>query len=216
LSASTTYYYRVRATNAGGDSSYTSAANATTLIAVPSVPSNLSATAASSSQIGLTWTDNAGTETGFKIERSTDNATWSEITTVGANVTSYTDDGLAVTTLYYYRIRAYNAGGNSAYTSSGSATTTSKPAIPTNLAATVASTTKVNLTWTDNSNNETGFRVQRSTNNSTWTTVTTTSPNATSYQVTGLTTNTLYYFRIRASGAVSNSANTSSVTATPH
>jgi hypothetical protein len=84
------------------------------------------------------------------------------------------------------------------------------------LTPTVISNTSVNLTWTDNSNNETGFRVQRSlTGTGGWNTVTTTTANLTTYTVTGLTHNTQYYFRIRANGASGNSANTASVTATP-
>jgi hypothetical protein len=169
-----------------------------------------------SSEIDLSWTDNSTTETGFKIERSTDNATWTQNATVGANVTMYASTGLAATTQYYYRVRAYNAGGNSAYTSSANATTSAIPAIPTGLSATVLSATSVQLSWTDNSNNETGFRVQKSTNNVGFNTVTTTGANATTYTVTGLTANQIYYFHIRAESASGNSANTASVTATPH
>jgi hypothetical protein len=83
--------------------------------------------------------------------------------------------------------------------------------IPTGLAATVISETQINLTWTDNSGNETTFDVQRSTNNATWTTIASTAANATSCSATGLTTGTLYYFRIRARNAWTQSDWTSSV-----
>src|SRR5262249_14111231 len=83
--------------------------------APPAAPSNLTATAASSSQINLTWIDNSNTEDGFKIERLS-GGTWTEVATVGANVTSWSDSGLTAGTTYTYRVRAYNAGGNSAYT----------------------------------------------------------------------------------------------------
>src|SRR5262249_8338008 len=125
LSASTTYYYRVRASNASGDSAYSSEANATTLPAVPAAPGNLTATAVlNSDTIQLTWTDNANNETGFKIERKTGvGGTYTQIATVGANVTSYSNTGLAVSTTYYYRVRANNGGGDSAYSNEGNATT---------------------------------------------------------------------------------------------
>jgi hypothetical protein len=92
----------------------------------PSAPTNLAAAAASSSQINLTWTDASSNETGFKIERKTGSGgTYSQIATVGAGVTSYASTGLAAGTTYVYRVRAYNAAGNSAYSNEASATTPS-------------------------------------------------------------------------------------------
>src|SRR6185436_3539436 len=95
----------------------------TALDVPPTAPSALTAAAVSSSQINLQWADNAGNETGFKLERSTDGFSFSEIATLGANVTSYSDTGLNCTTTYYYRVRASNASGNSAYSGTASATT---------------------------------------------------------------------------------------------
>jgi 3-mercaptopyruvate sulfurtransferase SseA len=77
----------------------------------------------SSSQINLSWTDNSNNETGFKVERSKNGRGFSQIATVGANVTTYTDTGLKASTTYRYRVRAYNAGGNSTYSNIASATT---------------------------------------------------------------------------------------------
>ncbi len=126
LSASQTRYYRVSAYNSFGGGLPSATANATTAVAAPSAPSGLTATATSSTQINLAWTDNANNETGFKVERSTDNTNWTEIVgNLAANSTSYSATGLTASTLYYFRVRAYNAGGNSAYTSSASATTQS-------------------------------------------------------------------------------------------
>jgi hypothetical protein len=94
---------------------------------LPAAPSSLTATAISTSQINLSWTDNAGNETGFKIERSTrNNSSFTQIATVGANVTSYSSTGLSKNTTYYYRVRAYNADGDSAYSNEASATTPRK------------------------------------------------------------------------------------------
>ncbi|MEW6713473.1 MAG: S8 family serine peptidase [Nitrospirota bacterium] len=87
-------------------------------------PSGLNAAAASSSSINLTWTDNSNNETGFRIERKTgDGGTYSEITAVGANVTGYNDTGLNPSTLFYYRIKAYNPEGSSSYSNEAGATT---------------------------------------------------------------------------------------------
>jgi hypothetical protein len=82
-----------------------------------------SAAAASSTHLTLNWTDNSNNETSFLIERSTDGTNFSQIASVGANVTTYKNTGLAAGTKYYYRVRASNASGNSAYTNVASAKT---------------------------------------------------------------------------------------------
>src|SRR4029077_17776392 len=122
--------------------------------------------AVSSSQINLTWIDNANNETGFKIERcqTAGCSNFAEIAQVGANVTAFSNTGLTASTSYSYRVRATNTGGDSAYSNTASATTQATatvPAAPTGLVATAASSSAINLTWTDQSNNETGFKIER-------------------------------------------------------
>lgn len=93
----------------------------------PTAPASLAASVADSSQINLSWQDKSKNETGFKIERApnVNNApgSWTNIATVGANVTGYYNTGLTLGTKYWYRVTAYNSSGNSAYTSQVSATT---------------------------------------------------------------------------------------------
>jgi hypothetical protein len=87
----------------------------TPLNAPSSLTASVSATASGSAGL-LHWTDNATTELGFKIERGTDGINFTPINVVGANSTSYTDPApLTSGVTYYYRVRAYNSGGNSAY-----------------------------------------------------------------------------------------------------
>ncbi|HEX4945354.1 MAG TPA: glycoside hydrolase family 44 protein [Blastocatellia bacterium] len=92
---------------------------------LPVAPSNLTATAVSRAQINLSWKDNASNETGFKIERCTGSGctNFAQIATVGAGVTNYGNTGLSRNTTYTYRVRAYNANGNSAYSNTVSART---------------------------------------------------------------------------------------------
>lgn len=84
---------------------------------IPAAPSTLRATPIVSGSSTLTWLDNANNEDGFKIERSISGGTFSQIATVGANVTSYKATGLTVSrsTIYRFRVRAFNTAGNSAY-----------------------------------------------------------------------------------------------------
>ena len=94
----------------------------------PATPSSLSAAAVSDSQINLGWTDNAGDETAYRVERSANGSTGlGEIASLAANTTAYNDAGLACGTTYYYRVRAYRAGDGqySAYSNVASDTTES-------------------------------------------------------------------------------------------
>ncbi|MFC7000019.1 fibronectin type III domain-containing protein [Rufibacter roseus] len=215
LSASTQYFYRVRAVGTGGVSEYSSVANATTNAGAVLAPSNLTATAVSTTQIDLAWADNSNNETGFEIERSADGVAFTLLTSVAADVTTYSNTGLTSSTQYHYRVRATGAESNSAYTNVANATTLEAvPANPGTLAAVAVSHEQINLTWADNSVNETGFEIERSTDGTSFTLVTTTAANATSFSNTGLTPNTQYHYRVRAVGAPGPSGYTNVANAT--
>ena len=102
--------------NIGATSSASTSASVSASVPPPAAPSNLAASV-SKSKVLLTWVDNSGNETGFRIERSTDGQTFTEIGTVGANITTFTNTGINANkgTRLYYRVRAYNNGGNSGY-----------------------------------------------------------------------------------------------------
>jgi len=99
--------------------------------APPAAPSDLSASVTSHSQIDLTWTDNSDNETGFEIERSTTGAggPFSPLTTLAANVTTYSNTELDPSTEYCYRVRATNGGGESNYSNVDCATTEEGPVV---------------------------------------------------------------------------------------
>jgi hypothetical protein len=166
-------------------------------------PGNFSATAVSSSQINLSWSDVAG-EAGFKVERSPDGSTgWTQIGTTAAGVLTYSDTGLTASTTYYYRVRATNSGGDGPYSAVASATTLapSTPGAPASLTATVISSHQINLSWPDVSG-EAGFKVERSPDGATgWAQIGTTASGVLSYSDTGLSPGTAYYYRVRATNA---------------
>ncbi|CAM5567178.1 discoidin domain-containing protein [Streptomyces fumanus] len=81
---------------------------------VPKAPTALTASAVGN-EVDLAWTDNASddtgySETGYRIERSTDGTTFTPLVTVGANISSYTDSGLSTGSTYHYRLRAVGTG----------------------------------------------------------------------------------------------------------
>ncbi|MBN1674984.1 MAG: fibronectin type III domain-containing protein [Kiritimatiellae bacterium] len=121
LSAGTRYYYQVKACNAAGNSAYSGVAGATTdepAPTVPAAPTGFTAAAVSSTEVQLTWTDNADNEDEYRVYRSLtgEDGTWTRIATLAANATALPDSGLHPATAYYYRVRALNAAGASAFT----------------------------------------------------------------------------------------------------
>ena len=218
LTAATTYYFRIRATNTFGDSANTTSASATTWASLSPAPSALSATTASDSRINLAWNDTSGNETGFKIDHAMNSDFTLNLMTsaVGANVTTYQATGLIASTTYYFRVRATNASGDSPNTASANAITFGRILTPpAALNATAASSSQINLAWTDNSGNETGFKINRATDSGfTANLVTVTvGANVTTYQAAGLTAGTIYYFRVRATDSAGDSPNTATASA---
>ncbi len=216
LSANTAYSYRVRAYNVSGNSSYSNVASATTLISPPATPSNLTATTISKTQINLAWTDNANNELGFTLERKiAGDSVFAEIATLDANTISYSNTGLTAGTQYFYRLRAFNGTGASGYSNEANATTTpNAPAAPSTLAATTMSNTQINLSWTDNAGNETGFKIERKTTGGTYAQIGTAGANVTNFSNTGLSPLTQYFYRVRANNTGGNSPYSNEANAT--
>lgn len=137
LAANTTYYYRVIATTDAGDASVSDVISTTTLLDPPASP-ELLAVPSTSTSIDLSWS-NVATATGYRIEMSLDGGlTWNAWGTQGADVTTFSDGGLAPATTYWYRVIAINAAGESAPSGVQSATTLADPTGPSDPPTTAA------------------------------------------------------------------------------
>jgi len=185
------YQYRVRAYNNTGNSDYSTDPNV--LYTTPSAPSGVSAAYVSDREITVSFTDNSAYEDGFKIERKTDDGSWSQIATLTSS--PYSDTNTSVNHKYEYRVRAYKDSLNSDYATASSPVYTT-PSAPTIGSPAVDSSTAIIWTWTDNSNYENSFRLDFVTGEGT--DLDNISANSTSYQTTGLTANTQYSVHIHA------------------
>jgi chitodextrinase len=221
LTAGTVYRYRVGARDAAGNrSSYSAIVNATTSTApvdttAPSVPSNVSGTAASSSQINLAWTastDNVGV-TGYFIERCQGSSCSSFAQIATSTAVAYSNTGLTASTTYRYRVGATDAAGNrSGYSNIVTVSTpaapgdTTAPSVPSNVSATASSATQVNLSWTASTDNVavTGYKVERCQGTSCTSFAQVGSPTGTSYSDSGVTASTTYRYRVAARDAAGN------------
>ena len=129
---STTTTIKAIAAGAGWTTSAVGSATYTIQISsAPAAPSSLSANSFSATQVNLSWTDNSSNETAFLLERKTGSGgTYAQIASIAANTTSYSDNTVTASTTYFYRIRATNANGNSAYSNEATATTPGATGVP--------------------------------------------------------------------------------------
>jgi fibronectin type 3 domain-containing protein len=170
----------------------------------PAAPTNLMATAASGTEVDLSWTNHATNQTGFKIDRATDSGFTQNLLTqtTGASATTFIDGGLTPGATYYYRVRANNPAGDSNNSNSRSVTLPVPPTAPINLQAVKITTSEVDLTWTNTASNATGIEVFRQKGNNTFIHIADLAATATSLNDTGLVTalaaGTVYTYDVEA------------------
>ncbi len=197
ITTGSTYYYYVRALN---DNNLVPADIISITVSNPSDPSNLKLTIISSSQVDLSWTDNVTNEQGFIIEKKIGSGAYTQIATVPANTSSYSDKTLTPGNTYSYRVCAYNSLNNSGYTNEVSCKTTDL-ATPNFLEIIQVSSSELDLKWSYPFKKYTTVIEYSLTPNNpaSWSILATVPDNVdTTYKHTGLTSNTKYYYRIRA------------------
>jgi hypothetical protein len=145
----------------------------------------------------LTWSDRSIDEDGFKIEKKVGlGGTYNLIDTVNPDITSYLETGQDQETMYSYRVRAYNAQGDSSYFNDSTVTT---HAPPSGLSAAVASSSRISLNWSDNSSYESGYEIWRKdSDGGNFHQIGTADADMTSYVDMNLRASTAYYYQVRA------------------
>jgi len=198
ISGGKSYYYKVVAYNSSGESEYSNVLSVS-VGNIPDPPDDLSLSVKSDSDIKLQWDDQSDNESGFRIERKTDNTDWKQIYIAYPNTHSYLDDGLGSGVKFYYRMKAYNDYGESGYSNTASAETGSIPNIPLNLSAKTLSSQSIELEWSDISDNEDGFNIyRRSPYSGGYDQIDQVNKNTESYEVDNLITGTTYAFKVGA------------------
>lgn len=208
LTEGTAYSYRVRAyKNASGStlhSQYSETVTATPAeIAGSPAPSRLEATVVGL-KVRLSWRDNATNETGYRVERRQGSGEWEAAATLEAGETTWVDTTPAVLIAYTYRLRAIrNSSGVTVYSAPSNEQTVvvgypPTPDEPSGLSAARVSPAEVKLTWSDNSADEDGFHVERSSGTGVWERIATVGADTTVHYDTMLQTVVQHRYRIRA------------------
>ena len=219
LTSGTTYYYRVRANNTCGTSGHSNVITYATSPSTPAAPAANAGSNAQCTQFTANWSSSINA-TGYNLDVSTVNTFASYVPGYNDlnvnNVTTYNVTGLTSGTTYYYRIRAYNTCGASISSNVITyATSPAAPSAPTANNGSNAQCTQITANWSSAAN-ATGYYLDVSTVNTFASYVTGYNNlnvnNVLTYNVTGLTAGTTYYYRIRAYNTCGTGSNSGIIT----
>ena len=179
-------------------------------LAAPAAPTAAAATPVSGGEIRVSWEHNSDNEAGFVVERSatTDFAAVASSVKLLPGARDHVDTGLDAGTIYFYRVRAFNRAGASPDANTAGASTPAAPAAPAAVSAVAVSHARVDLAWTDNSSDETGFRIERSrvSNFGTTDAAYDVGPDVRAFSDTAVSPETDYFYRVAAVGPAGRSA----------
>jgi hypothetical protein len=228
----TKYYFEARAKRAivSGYPDYSDFSNIASAATkpLPAAPSGLTAVAMSPTRIDLAWNDNSSDEDGFYVEYSADGVNFVRKGSTGPNTRTFTvkdhpSNPVFPGQTYYCRVQAFrrvpgsrdSAGTDYSPWSNTAGARTAPPNAPSDLAVSNITVTGAALSWKDNSNDETAFKIEQSSDDgATWALIKTAAANIIAYDIAGLTPNTTYKFRLKATNNVGDSdySNTVAIT----
>jgi titin len=220
LTPGTKYTYKVTAFNEGGENgTWIDSGTTLQVVVAPGAPGSITFANITTSALTLNWTDSAANESGYRVYRSSDGTNFSKIADLSANATSFADSGLSNDTTYYYKIAAWNTGGETVAGPVSQKTLLAAPTAPGQLTVSSPTANSLQLSWADNSSSESGYKVYRSADGWNYTLIGTVAANVTSFSDTGLSANTSYSYKIAAwnggGEAASNAASGMTLVAAP-
>ncbi len=184
----------------------------------PASPTNLVVKTVNNSDLNLTW-DNVANEIGYKIYSSLTggSGTYELNQTINTvDTTTYSFSNIPTDMQYYFTVSAYNGDGES---NSSAENNVTAPTAPTGLSAVDLNSSQIDLSWSDASSTESGYKIYKSTTNGSGygTAIANLSAGVTEYNVTSLIENTPYYFRVTAynNGLESNTSVSATTNAVP-
>jgi len=203
LTPNTTYYYRVSAGNTTGYGQYS---NTITAVTLPGAPTATAATAITATGGTANWTAPSGGAASYSLQYSTDSNIVNNVTTVAVpSGTSQAITGLSPNTTYYYQVAGVNATGTGAYSNHISFLTL--PDVPTATAATAVTATGGTANWTAPAGGTASYSLQYSTDPNIVNNVTTVAvASGLSKAITGLSSNTTYYYQVAGVNATGTGA----------
>ncbi|GEM_PF-83790 len=174
----------------------------------PAAPSSVIAVASGSQdRIGLSWADNSGVETGFRVFRKKDSAQWSELSSLPNDQVSYQDLQVEIGHSYTYRVQAFNAAGDSLAITSNTLDLVEQvavPSAPSNIDVT-RDLEALLVAWNTASGQVESYLVERSEDDSAWSTVANLAANQRQYEDQNVSAGGEYRYRVRAANSAGNS-----------
>lgn len=193
LKYGTQYIYRVATSTSSNVSNYSSEIIARTIFPAPTY---LSSEVLDDKTASLYWEDNCDFETGYRIQRRTDEEEYSTLAEIPANSTSFTDSDITFEKTYYYRVQAITAINGSDFSNVEYLNSTFPP--PSDLNSEILSAGKIELTWKDNCFYEDGYKIERSSNGSEFKVIRRLNADVTEYIDKDLDYDTDYSYRVFA------------------
>jgi hypothetical protein len=209
VASGTTYTYRVRAVNSGGNSEYSNEASATPPYVPPGTPTLLKLTPVGATELEVTWQGGGGVVTSYELEHRESAGVFSTVDLFNSSTFSTRLIGLEPASNHFLRIRAIGPGGTTAW--SNLLAVTLPPVAPDDLVVT-GLVGGFQVSW--NGSGNVTFRLERKVESGQFSEIAQLSRNTRTYRDTGFAANVTAQYRVRAatSGGVSDYSNVASAT----